>query len=223
MIVKIKRQDRPGDKPYWQSFNVDISGDATVAALLDQLNYEGDPMDTDGNVARRIRWECSCMQKACGACAMIINGRPALACDTFLRDIKGDLVLEPLSKFRVVSDLVVDRGIIHENLEELYLEGPARYKPKEYEHQYTAAKCLKCGLCLEVCPNYMQGENFFGALFANEVYLTASQSGKERQKPIKVLYNKSFSAGCSKALSCSKVCPVQIPTLASIAKMNRKR
>ena len=221
MIVKIKRQDKPGDKPYWQKFQVEISGDATVAALLDQLNYEGDPQDVEGNVVRRIRWQCSCMQKACGACAMVINGRPALACDTFIRDIKGNLVLEPLSKFKVVTDLIVDRGIINENLEALYLGEKALYQEKEYEHQYSVAKCLKCGLCLEVCPNYSRGQNFYGALFANETYLAASQSEKERKKPVKVLYKKNFAGGCSKSLACSKVCPMNIPTLASIAKMNR--
>ena len=48
---------------------------------------------------------------------MIINGVPALACNTFVDEVtKKDLVLEPLSKFPVVADLIVDRSIIYENL-----------------------------------------------------------------------------------------------------------
>lgn len=55
--------------------------------------------------------------KMCGACAMVINGVPRLACSAFLRDIKGDeLTLEPLSKFPVIDDLIVDRSIIESNL-----------------------------------------------------------------------------------------------------------
>jgi succinate dehydrogenase / fumarate reductase iron-sulfur subunit len=48
---------------------------------------------------------------------MIINGVPALACNTFVDEVtKTDLVLEPLSKFPVVADLVVDSRIIYVNL-----------------------------------------------------------------------------------------------------------
>ena len=35
-------------------------------------------------------------------------------------------------------------------------------------------------------------------------------------------YAEHFAKGCSKSLSCVDVCPMHIPTLASIAKMNRK-
>jgi hypothetical protein len=40
---------------------------------------------------------------------------------------------------------------------------------------------------------------------------------------IKKEYEEHFASGCSKSLACEKVCPVNIPTLASIAKMNRKK
>ena len=124
MIVKIKRCAGADSESYWQSFEYEGSPEKTVAALLDELNYTDDLFDIHGNPAPRIQWECSCMQKMCGACAMIINGVPALACSVFLRDLKGDeLVLEPLSKFPVVADLIVDRSIIGENLRraEMYL------------------------------------------------------------------------------------------------------
>ena len=35
-------------------------------------------------------------------------------------------------------------------------------------------------------------------------------------------YKKHFGAGCSKALSCQKVCPAGIETITSIMRMNRK-
>lgn len=123
---------------------------------------------------------------------MIINGKPSLACNTFLRDIKGEeLILEPLSKFPVIADLVVDRSIIEENLKraQVYLGELGEIDKNIYSLQYSAAKCLKCGLCLEVCPNYIAGENFF--------------------------------TGCSKALSCEKVCPMDISALSSMLKINR--
>lgn len=224
MIVKILRQSSPFEKPYFQEFSYERKENQTVAGMLDELNYKDDLVDIKGNPAPRISWECSCLQGMCGACAMVINGRPALACETFLRDLKGNTVtIEPLKKFMTISDLVVDRGIIQENLREenVYIGKYEGSDPKEHEHQYTAAKCLKCGLCLEICPNYQGGKSFFGAAFANDCYLIATRSENNKKK-IKQSYDKHFAKGCSKSLSCVDVCPMNIPTLASIAKMNRK-
>jgi succinate dehydrogenase / fumarate reductase iron-sulfur subunit len=224
MIIKIKRQSTLNSAPYWQSFSYNGPLHITVSAVLDALNYTDDLFDIEGNVAPRIRWECSCLQTVCGGCAMIINGVPALACNTFVDEVtKTDLVLEPLSKFPVVADLVVDRSIIYENLNnaKAYIESRSVSNKKSHEHQYSVAKCLKCGLCLEVCPNYRAGEKFYGAVFANESYLITSQS---ENKPTRIVkeYKTHFGAGCSKALSCQNVCPVGIETITSIMKMNRK-
>ena len=224
MIVKIKRQSAPDAQAYWQSFVYNGPEHVTVSAVLDALNYTDDLFDVDGKPATRIRWECSCMQAVCGGCAMVINGVPALACNTFVDEVaKDDLVLEPLSKFPVVADLMVDRSIIYENLNraKAYLESDIVSSAKSHDHQYSVAKCLKCGLCLEVCPNYHPGGSFFGAVFANESYLITSQSAEKPTALVKE-YNTHFGAGCSKALSCQTVCPAGIETITSIMKMNRK-
>ena len=225
MIVKIKRQNTPESAPYWQSFRYDGPMHVSVSAVLDSLNYTDDLFDAEGNPASRIRWECSCMQAMCGGCAMIINDVPSLACATFADEkVKnGELILEPLSKFPVIADLIVDRSIIYENLikAEAYLEGLAKSDKRQHKQQYSVAKCLKCGLCLEVCPNYRPGEEFFGAFFANESYLLASQSADKNIRAIKE-YKDHFGANCSKALSCQKVCPMGIETITSIMRMNRK-
>lgn len=224
MIVKIKRQSNFESEAYWQSFRYDGPEHVTVSAVLDALNYTDDLFDVDGKPATRIRWECSCMQAVCGGCAMVINGVPALACATFADQVKGEeLVLEPLSKFPVVADLIVDRSMIYENLikAKAYLENIAENGKRRNEQQYSVAKCLKCGLCLEVCPNYHPGAAFFGAVFANESYLISSQSENASGNIVKE-YKEHFGAGCSKALSCQVVCPAGIETLTSIMRMNRK-
>ena len=167
---------------------------------------------------------CSCLQGICGACAMVINGKPALACETFTRDLKGkDIEIRPLRKFPVIHDLVVDRTFIHENLKQadIYI---GEYQPaadNDHDHQYAAAKCLKCGLCLEICPNYVNGRTFYGAVFANDCYLAASRNRAEDGR-IRALYAEHFGKTCSKSLSCMDVCPMKIPTLASIARLNRR-
>ena len=155
---------------------------------------------------------------------MVINGIPALACSTFIDEVKGkELILEPLSKFPVVADLIVDRSVIYKNLNtaKAYLDGLSTSSKKHHKQQYSVAKCLKCGLCLEVCPNYHPGAAFFGAVLANESYLISSQSENKNPQIVKE-YKKHFGAGCSKALSCQTVCPAEIETITSIMRMNRK-
>ena len=156
---------------------------------------------------------------------MVINNVPRLACDTFVKDLKGDTItIEPLRKFPVISDLVVDRGIIQENLKKInaFIGEYHGVEEKDHDLEYQIGRCLKCGLCLEACPNYVKGENFFGPLFANDSYFVASRS-KDCGDQIRRDYNEHFAKGCSKSLACEKVCPMNIPTLASMSKMNRGR
>lgn len=224
MKVRILRKRPTEDRQYWEEFIYEGPSDISVAGMLDDLNYKDDIVNAAGENVPRIAWECSCLQGMCGGCAMVINGRPALACETFVRDLGDEITIRPLSKFHVINDLVIDRSIIHENALKVndYIKEYKPSPPKEYEHQYAAAKCLKCGLCLEACPNYMKGDRFYGALFANDCYLIATRSDVYN-RDIKKDYDRHFAAGCSKSLACIEVCPMKIPTLSSMAKLNRKR
>ena len=225
MRVSILRQQFPGSASRWETFEYDGPMDNSVAGVLDYINYHDDIVDVDGRRTTRIGWECSCLQGVCGACAMVINGKPALACETFVRDIKEEkITIRPLRKFPVIHDLVVDRSSIHENLKQANV-CIGEYQPSaddDHAHQYAAAKCLKCGLCLEVCPNYVNGHTFFGAAFANDCYLVASRNRAEGRR-IRTAYAEHFGKTCSKSLSCMEVCPMRIPTLASMARLNRMK
>ena len=224
MRIRVLRKRPTENTQYWEEFIYEGPSDISVAGMLDDLNYKDDIVNAAGEHVPRIAWECSCLQGMCGGCAMVINGRPALACETFVRDLGDVITIRPLSKFPVINDLVIDRGIIHENALKVndYIKEYRPSPPKEYDHQYAAAKCLKCGLCLEVCPNYMKGDKFYGALFANDCYLIATRSDVYNKDIIKD-YDRHFAAGCSKSLACMDVCPMKIPTLSSMAKLNRKR
>ena len=225
MRVRILRQQTPASEPYWETFEYDGPAENSVAGVLDYINYNDDVVNIEGKRSTRIGWECSCLQGVCGACAMVIEGRPALACETLVKDLKGEEIeIRPLRKFPVIHDLIVDRSSIQENLMKTNVF-IGEYQPSEdgdHGHQYTAAKCLKCGLCLEVCPNYVNGRTFFGATFANDCYLVAARN-RTKAKEIDRAYDEHFGNSCSKSLSCMDVCPVKIRTIVSIARLNRRK
>ena len=223
MKIRILRQKNPETMPYWEGFEYDGTREISVAGMLDRLNFGDDIINDAGVKTDRIGWDCSCLQGVCGACAMVINETPALSCETFLKDLKGDeIILRPLRKFPVIHDLIVDRSSIHESLKStnIYI---GEYHPKEnedHDHQYTVAKCLKCGLCLEVCPDYTDGGSFYGAVYANDCYLVAARN-RDKAGDIHRAYAGHFANSCSKSLACMKICPAHISTLASMAKLNR--
>ena len=84
------------------------SGKATTVPFTDDmsvlqgLQYIKD--DLDGTLS--FRW--SCRMAICGSCGMMIDGKPKLSCQTFLRDYyPGTVRVEALAHFPIERDLVV--------------------------------------------------------------------------------------------------------------------
>lgn len=213
MKIEILRRKGPQETPYWQTFDYVPQSDAdTVATALTWLNEQPELKDAAGKPAEPIRWECSCLQKKCGACAMVINGRPSLACDARLSAYKETVRLEALKKFPPVADLIADRSILRENLKAMQLwftEGDGtghEAAPVGYE----ASLCLQCGCCLEVCPNFSAEGSFTGMAAAVPMTRVLTALEKEELREIADLYRKRVFEGCGKSLSCRNVCPAGI-------------
>jgi succinate dehydrogenase / fumarate reductase iron-sulfur subunit len=207
-ILQIKRQKDKNSESYWQTIEYisENPENENLATVLGAVNNE---------LVEPIAWECSCLQKKCGACAMVIDGTPGLACDFFLNEHKGKrpITVEPLKKFPVVRDLIVDRSVMRENLKKLQVwmtENAIVPDERKRELMYDAARCLQCGCCLEVCPNFCSGESFFGMAAAVPASRIINASEKKSRSDIKKSYKEHVYKGCGKALSCQKVCPAKI-------------
>ena len=126
----------------------------------------------DGKGVAPVAWECNCLEEVCGACTMVINGRVRQACsalvDRLLQDNPNEIELQPMSKFPVTRDLVVDRSRMFRALQKVkawipvdgYFDlGPG---PKQsmavQEAAYPLSECMTCGCCLEACPQYTKVE-----------------------------------------------------------------
>lgn len=213
-IIDIDRFSPDEGRHYRQSFAF-TSDDrsTTVAAALCALNEHSPLLDIEGSPAAPIRFSCSCLQKKCGACAMRINGRPALACDVFLADLPGDhILLEPLRKFPVIADLEVDRGVMSDNLRtaQPFLTEEARLLSWERDRIVTSSLCLQCGLCLEVCPAFAPGGAFLGMAAGVPLIRVLSEAGPADRKRLRASYRKHIYAGCGTSLACSDICPAGI-------------
>lgn len=226
--VRIKRKRNSSSDIYVQEFMIEGSPDMSITCVLEMLNERHPLVDISGQQAEPIDWECSCKQKLCGACAMIINGIPRLACSTFLGELfdnKNNMVeLAPLTKFQVIRDLRVDRNPMFDHLKKMkiWLSSDATLNLKELESQYESASCLLCGCCLEVCPNYSVENAFVGASTMNSAYRVATQQKNSSNLREFIKENvKNGQGHCSKSLSCEKVCPIKIPVAALTSRMNR--
>ncbi len=185
----------------------------TVALALRNVN-KGGYLDTQGEKVEPIRWDCGCLQKKCGACAMRINGVPRLACDAVLENIaqKGVVKLEPLRKFPPVADLMVDRQPMWDHLAALGVWAEAELEASEQVslEVYEASRCMQCGCCLEICPNFSLESSFFGAAgFVPAARLLHLLPPEELER-MEAAYQIHVHEGCGKSLACAKICPAGI-------------
>ncbi len=213
-LLKIWRQRDKDTSGCFRTYAYEACSETTtVAAALSELNEREVLSDIDGNVTDKVIWECSCLQKKCGACAMLINGKPCLACDARLSDYKnGRLTLEPLRKFPLVADLMSDRQIIFENLKKMQLwsESELLADDRSNSVMYEASRCLQCGCCLEVCPNFSAGEGFFGmsAMVPSSRLLAVMKDASA--DILRKQYAKFIFDGCGRSLACRNICPAGI-------------
>ena len=98
-VVKIFRFDPEVDKrPKYETYEVPPEA-WRGCKLIDTLRYIYE------NFAPGLSFREPCRQKLCGACIMLLNKKPVFACASFSQK---EMVLDPLPKYPIIKDLVVD-------------------------------------------------------------------------------------------------------------------
>src|SRR5204863_6651213 len=88
------------DKPEYEAFAVETYPRMSVLDALFQIQRDQD---------RTLAFRCSCRLGMCGTCAIIINNREGLACQTQISRLNtDDISLRPMNYLPVVKDLAVD-------------------------------------------------------------------------------------------------------------------
>jgi hypothetical protein len=119
VLIKIKRQDDPNSKPYWEEFELPHRPGMNVTSSL--MDIAANPVTKEGKKTTPVTDDSNCLEEVCGACAMLINGQARMACSALIDKLEQPVKLEPFSKFPVVRDLSVDRSVLFENLKKVKL------------------------------------------------------------------------------------------------------
>ncbi len=235
--LKVLRQDGPGkdQSKRWEEFEVPWLPQMNVISAL--MEVQKNPVTTDGKKVAPVVWESSCLEEVCGACTMIVNGRVRQSCTALVDQIApgGETItLEPMTKFPLVRDLIVDRSRMFEDLKKVkawvFLDGSHELGPgprvsaETQEEAYPLSRCMTCGCCLEACPQVNERSNFIGPAAISQVRLfNLHPSGKMNAKErLESLMGDGGVADCGKAQNCVEVCPKEIPLVDSIAQVGRQ-
>ena len=157
-----------------------------ISALME---IRRNPVDSKGNQTTPIAWDMNCLEEVCGACSMVINGKPRQSCTALIDQLEQPIRLKPMKTFPVVRDLQVDRSRMFNALKRVkawipidgtYDLGPGPRMPeKKRQWAYELSKCMTCGVCLESCPNVNSKSDFIDQLrYHKLVYSTHIQRVK---------------------------------------------
>jgi succinate dehydrogenase / fumarate reductase iron-sulfur subunit len=231
--IRVRRQDRRDASPRWEEFEVEREPQLNIIAAL--MHIQRKPVTAAGQATTPVAWDSNCLEEVCGACTMLVNGRVRQACSTLVDKLPaGPITLEPMSKFPVVRDLVVDRSRLFGSLKRVrawiptdgsYDLGPGpRYSESEWAERYALSRCFSCGSCLEVCPQVGPGRAFIGAMAVSQARLmnlhpTGKMNAEERAV---ALMGEGGVHDCGNAQNCVRACPKEVPLTTSLADMMRQ-
>lgn len=114
---KILRQDNPNGASRWEEFDVPYRPGMNVISAL--MYIRQNPVTADGKQTTPVTWDMNCLEEVCGACSMVINGRPRQSCSALVDQLEQPIRLEPMKTFPVVRDLQVDRSRMFNALKKL--------------------------------------------------------------------------------------------------------
>jgi succinate dehydrogenase / fumarate reductase, iron-sulfur subunit len=229
VTLKIFRFDPKVDmQPHYHTFIVDAKPTDRLLDCLNKVRWE-----QDGSLAYRM----SCAHGICGSDGMTINGVSALACQKLVKDYPADkeILIEPLSVFPVVKDLVVDldgffaaEKSVHPpegiNLTES-VEG------KEHVQSVTQRlafdddiKCIMCACCVGACPvNQKEEPSYVGpaAIVRAHRYIFDSRI-RDQLERLKIMDQPHGDWSCKTYYRCTVVCPKEIQVTKRILEVRKK-
>ena len=217
----------PGDKPRMQDYRLEEQKGMTLFVALNKIREELDPS---------LMFDFVCRAAICGSCAMMINGKPRLACKTLTKDLPSEITLLPLPVFKLVGDLSVDTGTWFRDLQvrtEAWVHTDKEFDPAALEDRmdnetalaiYEPERCIECGCCVASCVTANIKEDFIGATGINRVarFMVDPRDKRSDAQYFEVVGNEDGAFGCVGLMACDDSCPIQVPLEEQLAWVRRR-
>jgi succinate dehydrogenase / fumarate reductase iron-sulfur subunit len=202
--------------PHYAHYELQLTPHTPVLTALLQVRSEIDP-------SLSLRY--SCRSAICGSCAMIINSKSRLACQTQVGPEiaeHGRLVIDPMRNQPVVRDLVVDQQpfwLEYERIiphlipdpEHPLPEGkPSAMSPEQVASFYETPRCIACGACYSACPAVEADPTFPGPMALAKLYrfVVDPRDGARRERLLRIQPGGLWT--CLRCHLCTSACPKDV-------------
>ncbi|MFO1324811.1 MAG: fumarate reductase iron-sulfur subunit [Burkholderiales bacterium] len=218
----------PGDTPRVQTYELEEADGMTLFIALNEIREKQDPS---------LQFDFVCRAGICGSCAMVIDGRPGLACRTLTKNLGNEITLAPLPFFELIGDLSVNTGKwmramserlqswVHMKSQEPDLARiEERMDPALAEKIYELDRCIECGCCVAACGTARMREDFVGAVGLNKIarFRLDPRDTRTDADYYQLVGDDNGVFGCMSLLACHDVCPKNLPLATQIAFIRRK-
>ncbi len=230
LAIRILRYNpqEAGSAPRMQTYRLEEADGMTLFIALTEIREKQEPS---------LQFDFVCRAGICGSCAMLIDGRPGLACRTLTKSLGKDITLAPLPVFELIGDLSVNTGKwmramserlrtwVHLKQKEVDLERlEARMDPDLADEIYELDRCIECGCCVAGCGTARMREDFVGAVGLNKIarFRLDPRDARTDDDFYEVVGDDNGVFGCMSLLGCHDVCPKQLPLATQLAFVRRK-
>ncbi len=218
----------PESVPHFQTFEIEEAAGMTLFIALNEIREQLDAS---------LSFDFVCRAGICGSCAMVVNGRPKLACRTLTQDLPADISLAPLPVFELISDLSVNSGKwmrgmserletwVHSLGNEVDLRRIEQaMDPDLADKIYELDRCVECGCCVAGCGTARMRDAFVGAVGLNKIarFRLDPRDTRDDDDFYELVGDDDGVFGCMSLLGCHDVCPKQLPLATQIAFIRRK-
>lgn len=233
--LKLYRYDpESGNPAYWEDFQVELPDHMSVLDGILQARAK-----QDGSIGIR----CSCQAAICGSCAVRINGKTRLACNTKIGQAQeeanertglDEIVVEPMGNYPVLKDLIVDMDAVHWKKVQrvvpwLLPDGP----PPEREYIVPAESmiditqsmaCIHCGACVGACLALEVDPEFVGPAALAKAYRFVGdpRDGATEERLKDLAEDPHGIYDCTHCFQCVEVCPKDVAPMDQIMRLRRR-
>jgi succinate dehydrogenase/fumarate reductase iron-sulfur protein len=197
-----------------------------TSRVLDALLYVREHLDAS------LGFRYSCRAGMCGSCAVVVNGKEALACQVSIGELGTDVVrVAPLRALPVLRDVMCDMTPFFDTLKRadaaLRPKDPAArairvMPPGEPRRAAIEAQngCITCGACFSSCEWSSTRPGYLGPAAMNRVFMLAlDERDQVGRKRLLTVATENGALRCHALGNCSDVCPVDIPLREGMQKL----